>query len=84
MINGTRILCEMAKPKGKKILLIFLKIINLSYVDNTGYFLSHPRVYIGRLNNMFTKDEIYGLFLKYGEIVDFLYKDDYAFVVYNI
>ena len=45
-------------------------------------FFVKYRIYIGRLNNAFTKDEIYNMFVKYGEIVDFLYKDEYAFVVY--
>lgn len=40
----------------------------------------HPRIYIGRLNNTIKKKDIVEIFGKYGEIVDILMKEDFAFV----
>lgn len=40
----------------------------------------HPRIYIGRLNSNIKKKDIVEHFGKYGEIVDILMKEDFAFV----
>lgn len=42
----------------------------------------HPRIYIGRLNGQIKKKEIVELFGKYGEIVDILMKEEFAFIEY--
>lgn len=40
----------------------------------------HPRIYVGRLNGEIKKKQIVELFGKYGEIVDILMKEDFAFI----
>lgn len=47
------------------------------------YFTMHPRIYIGRVNGKMKKNDILDLFSKYGEIVDLLMKEDFAFIEYQ-
>lgn len=66
-ILGQRLIAEFAKPK---------------QIDEI-YFSMHPRMYIGRLNGDIKKRDIQDLFGKYGDIVDILMKDDFAFVEFK-
>lgn len=51
-------------------------------VTDEVYFASHPRIYIGRLNSTVKRKQLLDMFARYGEIVDILMKDNYAFVEY--
>ena len=65
--NGQRIIAEFAKPKP----------------SDDDYFSVHPRIYVGRLSGSTIKrKELLEMFAKYGEIVDILMKDDFAFIEY--
>lgn len=46
------------------------------------YFNTHPRIYVGRLNGTVKRKELVEMFVKYGDIVDILMKEDFAFVEY--
>ena len=46
------------------------------------YFNNHPRIYVGRLNGSVKRKELLDMFAKFGEIVDILMKEDFAFVEY--
>lgn len=43
----------------------------------------HPRIYVGRLNGSIKRNELVELFGKYGEILDILIKDDFAFIEFK-
>lgn len=64
-INGQRVCAELAKHKQTE----------------TSYFSAHPRVYIGRVPSDVTKKDFLDLFSHYGQVVDVLLRQDYAFVV---
>lgn len=65
--NGQRIIAEFAKPK----------------VSDDTYFQTHPRIYVGRLNGgTIKRKELLEMFAKYGEIVDILMKEEFAFIEY--
>lgn len=51
-------------------------------VTDEVYFCTHPRIYIGRLNGSVKRKELLEMFARYGEIVDLLMKDDFAFIEY--
>lgn len=53
-----------------------------SAVTDEVYFNNHPRIYVGRLNGSVKRKELLDMFAKYGEIVDILMKEDFAFVEY--
>jgi len=63
-INGQRILVEPAKPK----------------TGDSGHLLGHPRLYVGRITSQVSQNDLVNLFSKYGEIIDILMKDDFAFL----
>lgn len=43
--------------------------------------LSIPRIYVGHLSNSVKKSDLYYLFHKYGDVVEIMMKDDFAFIV---
>lgn len=62
--NGVRITAEPAKSKNS--------------TDPAVTF--SPRVYVGRINANITKDVLMSCFSRYGEVLDVMRKDDFAFV----
>jgi len=64
------------------------RVVNLAEIEpdllvtDDVYFCTHPRIYIGRLNGSVKRKELLELFARYGEIVDILMKDDFAFIEY--
>lgn len=43
-----------------------------------------PRIYVGHLSNSVKKSDLYYLFHKYGDIVEIMMKDDFAFIVTGV
>ena len=51
-------------------------------VTDEVYFTNHPRIYVGRLNGTVKRKNLLEMFARYGDIVDILMKDDFAFIEY--
>jgi RNA recognition motif-containing protein len=45
--------------------------------------LTIPRIYVGHLSSSIKKSDLYYLFHKYGDIVEVMIKDDFAFIEYT-
>jgi len=65
ILNGSKIIVEEARPKD---------------IEDESVLLSHPRLYVGKLNENIKKQDVITAFSVYGDIQDILMKDDFAFV----
>lgn len=45
--------------------------------------LVHPRLYVGKLNENVKKQDLIAAFSAYGDILDILMKDDFAFLEFS-
>lgn len=63
-INDCKIVVEEAKPKEAEEVPL----------------VKHPRLFVGKLNENVKKQDLINAFGVYGEIVDILMKDDFAFI----
>jgi len=45
--------------------------------------VTYPRLYIGKICQFLKKSDIYTAFSNFGEIIDIMMKDDYAFIEYE-
>jgi len=43
----------------------------------------HPRLYVGKLNESVKKQDLINAFSQYGDILDILMKDDFAFLEFS-
>jgi len=77
--NSLSKLQDQKMKKGSVIQKILIDYNNFKGAN----LLAHPRLYVGKLNENVKKQDLISAFSQYGEILDILMKDDFAFLEFS-
>ena len=81
-IKGTRLVVEEARPKeteGKRIHNLSFRLFFYNPIEGGG----SKRLFVGKIGPNVKKHDVLKAFGNFGDIVDILLKEDFAFVVKN-